>query len=220
MLLLCRLQLNAHDFEVVTATSGAEAVSAIETQLPDVVVMDYTLPDMDGPDLVESLRSRVDEEVPVVMLTARTGIEAQETAWGAGIFDYVIKPFDESRLTEAVEAALSPDRREDAQRRSSAALDRLRENDVAGWRQMATVIEHAEDAIITKALDGTITSWNPAAERLYGYRVDEVIGQHISILETVESAGETTESDKSAPDATIDGGDDGERSAGDISDDL
>lgn len=193
MLLLCRLQLNAHDFEVVTATSGAEAVSAIETQLPDVVVMDYTLPDMDGPDLVESLRSRVDEEVPVVMLTARTGIEAQETAWGAGIFDYVIKPFDESRLTEAVEAALSPDRREDAQRRSSAALDRLRENDVAGWRQMATVIEHAEDAIITKALDGTITSWNPAAERLYGYRVDEVIGQHISILETVESAGETTE---------------------------
>lgn len=193
MLLLCRLQLNAHDFDVVTATTGAEAVSAIDEHLPDVVVMDYTLPDMDGPQLVERLRRHVVDEVPVVMLTARTGIEAQETAWSAGIFDYVIKPFDESRLTEAVEAALSPGRQEDAQRRSAEALDRLREHDVAGWRQMAAVIEHAEDAIVTKALDGTITSWNPAAERLYGYPEDEAVGQHISILETPEAAGETTE---------------------------
>ncbi len=193
MLLLCRLQLSSHAFDVVTAESGAEAVAAIDEHQPDVVVMDYTLPDMDGPVLVEHIRQQLDVEVPVVMLTARTGIEAQEAAWSVGVFDYVIKPFDESRLTEAVESALAPDHRNDAARRSSAALDRLRENDVAGWRRMAAVIEHSEDAIITKSLDGTITSWNPAAERLYGYSEGEAVGLHISMLETQEAAGETSE---------------------------
>lgn len=64
------------------------------------------------------MRSELESDVPVVMLTARTGIEDQEAAWRAGLFDYVIKPFDESRLVEAVEAALAPDRDHDAELRS------------------------------------------------------------------------------------------------------
>src|SRR5205807_8514325 len=46
----------------------------------------------------------------------------------------------------------------------------------------AAVIESSEDAIITKTLTGTILSWNPGAERLYGYRAEEVEGHPISIL--------------------------------------
>lgn len=126
MLLLCRLQLSSHAFDVVTAETGAEAVTAIGEYEPDVVVMDYTLPDTDGPALVETIRRQFSTEMPVVMLTARTSVEDEAAAWVAGVFDYVVKPFDESRLTDAVEAALAPDHRDDAERRSIAALDRLR----------------------------------------------------------------------------------------------
>lgn len=193
MLLLCRLQLSGRGFDVLTAATGCDALDVFRASAPDVVVMDYTLPDLDGPEVVERLNAAVESPPPVVMLTARAGIEDQETAWRAGVFDYVIKPFDEDRLVEAVEAALAPGSVDDAERRARAALDRLHANEVAVWRQMAAVIEHADDAIITKSLDGTITSWNPAAERLYGYSQAEAIGRNISLIATEETDAEVDE---------------------------
>jgi len=48
--------------------------------------------------------------------------------------------------------------------------------------QLAAIVECATDAIVGLGLDGTITSWNPAAERMYLYAVSEVLGRRISLL--------------------------------------
>ena len=56
--------------------------------------------------------------------------------------------------------------------------------------RLASIVESSDDAILTKDAEGTITSWNPGAERMYGWSAEEAIGQKISILIPEDHAGE------------------------------
>jgi PAS domain S-box-containing protein len=63
-----------------------------------------------------------------------------------------------------------------------AESDELYERGEEERRRLAQVVESTQDAVLSKNLKGAITSWNPAAERLYGYSQEETIGEHISLL--------------------------------------
>jgi PAS domain S-box-containing protein len=62
---------------------------------------------------------------------------------------------------------------------------------LASAERMAAIVEYSDEAIIGRTLDGIVTSWNPAAERMFGYAADEIVGQPIDLLDPEDQAGET-----------------------------
>jgi PAS domain S-box-containing protein len=185
MVMLCEYHLSAAGCEVLEATTGATALELARARHPAVILLDFMLPDMDGTEVLQALRNdEVTSGIPVIMLTARADVRDEQAAWELGVFDYMTKPFEKERLLEVVEAALERDNRQESERRRNAALERLRVRDVEAWQRLTAVLNYCGDSVITieKTLDGIITGWNPAAERLFGYRAEEVTGRPVSML--------------------------------------
>lgn len=106
--------LERDGFQVVTATSGREALAAIEKARPDLVVLDVMLPEIDGFDVLGRIRRTSD--TPVILLTARTEEPDRVLGLELGADDYVVKPFSPRELAARVRSVLrrSQPRRADA----------------------------------------------------------------------------------------------------------
>jgi two-component system KDP operon response regulator KdpE len=97
-----RINLQARQYEVVAAGDGTSALKAAADQHPDVVVLDLGLPDIDGIEVLRSLRSWT--PVPVLVLSGRLGSTEKVAALDAGADDYVTKPFNVDELLARVRA--------------------------------------------------------------------------------------------------------------------
>ncbi|MCU1659513.1 MAG: DNA-binding response regulator [Pseudonocardiales bacterium] len=99
------LNLSNRGYDVVTAQTAQGAIDQIGAFPPDVVILDLGLPDQDGLDVIRQLHvSRPD--IPVIVLSARSGSQAKVSALDLGAVDYVEKPFDMNELLARLRAAL------------------------------------------------------------------------------------------------------------------
>ncbi len=96
--------LPAHGFRVIEAADGATALRQAEQYVPDLVLLDLGLPDLDGVEVVRRLRAWT--RVPVVVLSARAQEASKVAALDAGADDYVTKPFGFPELLARMRAAL------------------------------------------------------------------------------------------------------------------
>jgi two-component system phosphate regulon response regulator PhoB len=104
---LVAFQLTHAGFRVRTASTGSEALRAVDTEPPDLIVLDPMLPEISGIEILRTLRSRKETEAtPVVVLTARGEEKDRLEGFELGADDYIPKPFSPKELVARVKAVL------------------------------------------------------------------------------------------------------------------
>lgn len=96
--------LKANGYKTTTVTSGKAGLSIINSQCPDLILLDLGLPDMDGNDIIASVREWT--SCPIIVISARTGEHDKVAALDLGADDYITKPFQSMELVARVRSHL------------------------------------------------------------------------------------------------------------------
>jgi two-component system KDP operon response regulator KdpE len=135
------LNLANRGYDVSTATTAGRALSEIHRMAPDVLVLDLGLPDLDGLEVIRELRDH-GPDVPIIVLSARTGSAEMVAALDLGAVDYVTKPFVMDELIARVRAVI---RRADIDTDHSPAVIAVGDVDVHLADRRARRVRNIED---------------------------------------------------------------------------
>lgn len=192
---VAEVALSEAGFEVQAVGTGRECLVALAEALPDVVLLDINLPDLDGRDICRQLKA--DDRTAGVAIVHFTGdhISSEEQAYGleSGADGYVVRPLSNHELVARVESILRIKRTEGELRRVSlelrAAAHRLEQSE----QRYKSLFEHNPDAVYSLDREGRLLSFNPAGESLLGYPTEELLllpYQRVFVPEDHERAGQ------------------------------
>jgi two-component system phosphate regulon response regulator PhoB len=126
---LLHYNLEKEGYRVSLAADGEEALTQIDEQLPDLIVLDWMLPKVSGIEVCRRLRGRAEtRNVPIIMLTARGEETDRIRGLDTGADDYIVKPFSMIELTARIRAVLRrirPGLAEDRTRQGDLTIDRV-----------------------------------------------------------------------------------------------
>lgn len=106
--LLVQVTLENPAYDIVTAIDGPSALLAIQTQPPDLLILDWMMPGLSGCQVVDQLKKNPDTAgIPVVMLTARDEHESKDIVQGLGLAGFLVKPFSPLALIQKVREVLA-----------------------------------------------------------------------------------------------------------------
>jgi PAS domain S-box-containing protein len=169
-------RLLGEEYEVEAVADGESALEMARERRPDLIVSDIMMPRLDGFGLLRALRAdEALKSIPVILLSARAGEESRIEGLHTGADDYLVKPFSARELLARVRSHLT------MARNCQEVTERERKLRVDS-ELLAAIVASSDDAIVSKNLDGIITSWNHSAERIFGYTEKEAIGQSIMLI--------------------------------------
>ena len=97
-----------YDCTVLEAANGEEGLATAAAEKPDLIVLDITMPVMDGVTMLDKLKESADlKAIPVIMLTAESGRENVAYIAKLGVRDYLVKPFKDDQLIEKVKRVIA-----------------------------------------------------------------------------------------------------------------
>ncbi|THB64915.1 MAG: phosphate regulon transcriptional regulatory protein PhoB [Gammaproteobacteria bacterium] len=124
---MMKVALSRHGFHILEAGSGGEGLDVVDAEQPDLILLDWMLPDMSGIDVAKKLKGHYESrEIPIIMVTARGEEEDKIKGLEFGADDYITKPFSPKELAARIRAVLrrvSPIKTEKKVEISQVSLD-------------------------------------------------------------------------------------------------
>lgn len=184
------VQSLSEQYTVVSAYDGAEGLQKALGAEPDLIITDIMMPKVSGEQMIADMKEHPQlAEIPVLLLSAKADEELKVKLLEEGAKDFISKPFSEKELHVRVGNLVRLKQSQDTLRRKNQQF----EGNNKDLQQFASIVESSDDAIISKDLNGIIASWNTGAERIFGYKAEEVIGKPVNILIPADRQNEEPE---------------------------
>jgi phosphate regulon transcriptional regulator PhoB len=176
--------LEGDGFRCRAVATGPDALTAVRTAMPDLVVLDLMLPGMDGLEVCRRLRATA-SSLPIIMLTAKADEVDRVVGLELGADDYVVKPFSPKELVARVRAVLRRARPVDGARPlqgGGVSLDPARHHVTAGGAEVALTPKEFELLQTLMESAGRVLSREQLLSRVWGYaRADEIESRTVDV---------------------------------------
>ncbi len=150
--LLCKI-LRKEGYEVTAAYSGTEGKLRLEQKLPDLILLDLMLPGMSGQAITEYVRKEKQSNVPIIILSAKTGLENKVELITNGADDYITKPFEPQEVLVRVMAMLRRTGLPNVQQQSDEAGEYRYKNLLLNVRSRKVTVKDMEIALTPHEYD-------------------------------------------------------------------
>ena len=161
--------LENEGYEVAEAQDGKEALAVVKALNPDIILMDYVMPELDGVFTCAELQKIPGvNKIPVIMITSLDNEASVDAAFEAGAVDYISKPINWAVLRQRMKRLLKARDTEKSLEQSEAFA--------------RSIIEYAAIGIVTMDAAGTIKYLNPAVEKMFGYESSDLRKNKITTI--------------------------------------
>ncbi len=168
--------------KVVTVSQSANAFSVIKAQLPDLVVLDISMPELSGFEVCKQLKACPETAaIPVIFVTSHSDPENEHVALSLGAIDFISKPIDIGLCQMRVRNHLTI-------QDQKTKLARVNHELEAEKKQLAITLKSIADGVISINAAGDVTFINPVAQRLTGYSETEALGKPIDEVMNLRDA--------------------------------
>lgn len=179
---LVRAYLEREGFGVKTAADGRTALHLVGDEMPDLIVLDLMLPELDGMSVARKVRE--DSDVPILMLSARAAVADRIQGIAEGADDYLPKPFSPAELVVRVKAILrraSGARGLSPLRLGDVEIDRERHEARRGGRMLSMTTAEFRLLVALAEADGRVLSRDRLLDALYGPSASEALDRTIDV---------------------------------------
>lgn len=160
------------------AADGLESIEQAKAKRPDLVLMDVTMPRMNGLDATRILRREI-PEMDVILVSQNDPRIVSRQAAEVGARGYCSKSDLRRDLLPMIDRTCEK-QESHSHHINSADFERSPSEQTSNW--LAAIVDSSDDIIVSKSLDGIVTSWNKSAERVFGYAAPQAIGKPLSAL--------------------------------------